>query len=38
MDKKELNGKTVWKYRLDNAIPTYLIAFAAGKFSVVEEK
>ncbi len=38
VDKRMLNGKTVWKYRLDNAIPTYLIAFAAGKFSIIEEK
>jgi len=38
VEKNEVNGKTMWKYRLDNAIPTYLIAFAAGKFSVVEEK
>ncbi|ABL78623.1 M1 family aminopeptidase [Thermofilum pendens] len=36
--REELGDKERWSFRLDSRIPTYLIAFAAGDFSVVEEE
>ncbi|OYT30555.1 MAG: aminopeptidase [Thermofilum sp. ex4484_79] len=38
LEKKRTQNKTLWKWRLNEAIPTYLIAFAAGEFSYKEKR
>lgn len=38
VDRMEEGDRVAWVYRLDRPIPVYLIAFAVGKYHVVEER
>jgi len=38
VEKREDDGKVAWTFELNSRIPTYLIAFVVGDFSVKEER